>query len=226
MVVYLSPRRIFTIIPWLQHLFCLNISHFSMHLFWHWAWLYQGQDVKLVAQPRGSIRDPHSTPSPGSCPAGSWGDFQGFVSPSPWMSMTCSEGPTFAGLLLWQWRMKLGLSSGPGSGTYQLCVRLIICTSRCFVRMKWDDAWEILCGLMCIKLNFGTDWWDSWVHGTSAFAVDETTKGLWDWGFQAQSAMLRGSGRLLLCGPVIYLGSAAFWVKGGSRFDHTVGCVL
>lgn len=153
MVVYLSPRRIFTIIPWLQHLFCLNISHFSMHLFWHWTWLYQGQDVKLVAQPRGSIRDPHSTPSPGSCPAGSWGDFQGCVSPSPWMSMTCSEGPTFAGLLLWQWRMKLGLSSGPGSGTYQLCVRLIMCTSRCFVRMKWmmhGKYFVVLCVLNSI----------------------------------------------------------------------------
>ena len=108
--------------PWNSSFFILQASiqseaiRFSVHLFWHWAWLCQGEDVKLVAQPRGSIRDPHSTPSPGSCPAGSWGDFQGFVSLSPWMSMVCSEGPTFTGLLLWQWRMKLGLDSGPGSG--------------------------------------------------------------------------------------------------------------
>lgn len=26
-----------------------------------------------------------------------------------------------------------------------------------FRKDEMDDAWEILCGLMCIKLNFGTD---------------------------------------------------------------------
>lgn len=42
-----------------------EIMYISMESFWHWAWLCQGQKVKLAPQPRGNMRDTHSAPSPG-----------------------------------------------------------------------------------------------------------------------------------------------------------------